>query len=75
MTCHRHNSVAAFPFLPIFLQVEQMHNRLLDVPDTESKCSGPSLVSDVRFNTSHIIKNLGGTLPYPNFASHARIFS
>ena len=38
-------------------------------PGAESTFSGPGKMSDIRFDTSRIVGNLGATLSYPDFDS------
>ena len=41
-------------------------------PGAESTFSGPGKMSDIRFDTSRIVGNLGATLSYPDFDSDSR---
>ena len=50
----------------------QFSGRQPGLPGAESTFSGPGRVSDIRFDTSRIVGNLGATLSYPDFDSNSR---
>ncbi|KAM5537917.1 hypothetical protein V8D89_008393 [Ganoderma adspersum] len=53
----------------------QFSGREPGIPGAESTFSGPGRVSDIRFDTSRIVGNLGATLSYPDFASRSSVSS